>query len=310
MHTPEVGFRFPFVIRGVGEEIRSFESVFPCFFFFFLYLLCFLFACNIKMMMDTFGSSTAATQSASALDDFYASDAPQHPMFSGSASPAASAATDTSLQQSAADNISSPPQQPESRPTVCLGGSPPSASELSGTLDSRKSPAGAKFAVSQVHGVYLALHRSVLSRCAPWPEFFAAAAFSRPSTGAAAVDRIERNIKYFMTNYFCIFFVLSFLCAILNPTLLAVAAVCAALCSYASIKGEVQIGDTTIPKKSFQGAACACSTCLALLLAGSAVVSLLLLCVSLIIIHGSLHKGVSYQIIAQKNDAQQPDLGV
>ena len=73
----------------------------------------------------------------------------------------------------------------------------------------------------------------------------------------------------------------------------------------------VQIGETTIPKKSFQGGVCAGSVCLALLLAGSAVMMLLLLCTCVVSVHGALHKGVSYQKIAERNDnTNQSDLAV
>ncbi|CDJ27519.1 uncharacterized protein EMH_0032510 [Eimeria mitis] len=134
------------------------------------------------MMMDAYGAADAVQNapSSSALDDFYASDAPQHHMFPASC--------DTSTQQSQADQLSSPPPPAETRATVCLGGAPPSPSQLSGTLDSHKTPGGAKFAVSQVHGVYLTLHRLVLSRCAPWAEFFCASSFQRPGNDRRHID--------------------------------------------------------------------------------------------------------------------------
>ncbi|CDI84034.1 hypothetical protein, conserved [Eimeria acervulina] len=197
-------------------------------------------------MVDAFGGGNAS-QTASAVDDFYSSDAPQQqPVFcAGGPTTGSNVSTETAVQQTDADQLSPSPQAAQTRATVCLGGSPPSPSELSGTLDSHKVPGGAKFAVSQVHGVYLALHRLVLSRCAPWPEFFASSSFQRPGTGAAAVDRLERNLRYFSTNYICICCVLSLACALLNPALLGVAGLCGALCSYASFKGEVQVSSSS-----------------------------------------------------------------
>ncbi|CDJ69627.1 hypothetical protein, conserved [Eimeria necatrix] len=264
------------------------------------------------MMLEPVGGGEPAL-SAAAVDDFYASDAPGHQALSEAPTPVANFSADSNCPQLHADQFIPPPPPAESRATVSLGGSPPSAAAaaaLSGTLDGRKDPGGAKFAVSQIHGVYLLLHRAVLSRCAPWSEFAAAAAFQRPCSGAAAVDRMQRNFRYFTTNYICICCCFAALCALLNPPVFAVAGLCGALCAFASLKGEVQIGDTRLPKKSFQGAVCAGSACLLLLLAGNAVMTLLLLCALVVSVHSALHKGVSYQTIAQKGEQQHPDLGV
>lgn len=105
----------------------------------------------LKMMVDAFGGGNAS-QTASAVDDFYSSDAPQQqPVFcAGGPTTGSNVSTETAVQQTDADQLSPSPQAAQTRATVCLGGSPPSPSELSGTLDSHKVPGGAKFAVSQV----------------------------------------------------------------------------------------------------------------------------------------------------------------
>lgn len=162
----------------------------------------------------------------------------------------------------------------------------------------------------QLHGVYLALHRLVLSRCAPWGDFAAAGSFQRPGTGAAAVDRMERNMRYFSTNYLCICCGLGLVCALLNPIVLLIAAVCGALCAFAAFRGEVQIGETNVPKKTFQSFVCVGGGCLLFLFAGNAVMSLFFLCALVVALHSALHKGVSYDVIAQKQGPPHQDLGV
>lgn len=93
----------------------------------------------------------------------------------------------------------------------------------------------------QLHGVYLAVHRLVLSRCAPWGEFASPPSFERPGSGAAAVDRMERNIKYFGINYICVCSALGMVCALLNPGALLIGAICGVLCAAAKAKGELQV---------------------------------------------------------------------
>lgn len=260
-----------------------------------------------KMMLDTAGGIDQANAS---VDDFYANDAAGHHVFSNPGTPAGTFAGESDGHRISADQMNPMPEPPSSRATVSLGGSPPVPGGLSGTLDARKVPGGAKFAVSQIHGVYLALHRLVLSRCAPWTEFASSASFQRPGTGAAAVDRMERNMRYFRTNYLCICCALGAVCALLNPIVLFIAAVCGGLCAFAAFRGEVQIGETTVPKKSFQGAVCVGGGCMLFLFAGNVVMTLLFLCSIVVAMHAALHKGVSYDVIAQKSGAPHPDLGV
>lgn len=71
-----------------------------------------------------------------------------------------------------------------------------------------------------------------------------------------------------------------------------------------------QIGDTVVPKKSFQGAVCVGGGCMLFLFAGNVVMTLLFLCSIVVALHAALHKGVSYDAIAQKNGVPHPDLGV
>ncbi|XP_026193607.1 PRA1 family protein B6 [Cyclospora cayetanensis] len=263
------------------------------------------------MMLDTAGGAAGGDQlSASVIDDFYASDAPDQHVFSGPVSPSASFNNEAVTQSHPPDELTHATHPAASPATVSLGGNTPDSVGLGGSLDGNKIPGGAKFAVSQIHGVYLALHRSVLSRCAPWSEFAMTSSFQRPGTGAAAVDRMERNMRYFATNYLCICGALGGVCALLNPSVLFLSALCGALCAFASFKGEVQIGDTTLSKRSFQTAVCACGACLLFLFAGNAVLTLLFVCCLIVAIHSALHKGVSYQTIAQKNAPPHADLGV
>ncbi|OEH79180.1 hypothetical protein cyc_01485 [Cyclospora cayetanensis] len=157
------------------------------------------------MMLDTAGGAAGGDQlSASVIDDFYASDAPDQHVFSGPVSPSASFNNEAVTQSHPPDELTHATHPAASPATVSLGGNTPDSVGLGGSLDGNKIPGGAKFAVSQIHGVYLALHRSVLSRCAPWSEFAMTSSFQRPGTGAAAVDRMERNMRYFATNYLCI----------------------------------------------------------------------------------------------------------
>lgn len=255
-------------------------------------------------MLDTSGGIGVTSTS---VDDFYANQG--HQVF---AAPGP-LASDSADQRPSADSVASIPDPAPSRASVSLGGNSlhsQNSTGVTGTLDGRKLPGGAKFAVSQIHGVYLTLHRLVLSRCAPWSEFAAAASFQRPGTGAAAVDRMERNVRYFSTNYLCICCALGAVCALLNPSVLVIGAICGALCAFASAKGEVQIGDTRVPKKSFQGAVCVGGGCMLLLFAGNVVMTLVFLCSIVVSLHSALHKGVSYEVIAQKNGAPHQDLGV
>lgn len=96
----------------------------------------------------------------------------------------------------------------------------------------------------QLHGVYLSVHRMVISRCAPWSEFLNQNSFQRPGSGGVAADRIERNLRYFSVNYFCICCFLGIFLALLNPIVLLIGALCGSLCAFASLKGEtVRVSD-------------------------------------------------------------------
>ncbi|KAL8439586.1 hypothetical protein Efla_003799 [Eimeria flavescens] len=199
------------------------------------------------MMLDTAGGLEASNAS---MDDFYADGGVvTQQVFTGPGTHGADFSSPGADSQRAAagepGSTSIPDPGAPSRSTVSLSNVTdhlPSMAGATGTLDGQKVPGGAKFAVSQLHGVYLALNRLVLSRCAPWGEFTAAAAFQRPGTGAATVDRMERNLRYFSTNYLCICCALGLVCALLNPVVFVIAASCGALCAFAAVKGEVQVG--------------------------------------------------------------------
>ncbi|KAL8274323.1 hypothetical protein Esti_001777 [Eimeria stiedai] len=269
------------------------------------------------MMLDTAGS---LDPSKSSHDAFYdEAEGPRPQVFAGPGTHYAGYGSDVDSQRAGAEHgtTTTTADPAASRSTVSLGGGSschshtlPSLGGLSGTLDGQKTAAGAKFAVSQLHGVYLTLNRMVLSRCAPWTEFVATASFQRPGTGAAAVDRMERNLRYFSTNYLCICCALGLVCAFLNPIVLLIAAACGALCAFAAVKGEVQVGETVVPKRTFQGVCCLGAGSLLLLLAGNAVMSLLLLCSLVVALHAAIHKGVSYETIAQKQGPPPQDFGV
>lgn len=281
-------------------------------------------------MVDMAGLPASSSRLTTSLDDFYAntdgteqqqphhSHPPLSPNDSGSASAACFSAAPAvqRLPPDPLDSAAGLAAGPKAATAVSFGGDSsgnPTSSfpGLSGSLDSYKAPRGAKFAVSQLHGVYLAVHRLVLSRCAPWGEFASLPSFQRPGSGAAAVDRMERNLKYFRVNYVCVCSALGVVCALLNPSALLIGAVCGALCAVAAAKGEIQVGDTVVPQRSFQLAVCLCGGCFLFLLAGNAVITSLVLCAILVCIHSALHRGVSYEVIAQKNESQQNgDLGV
>ncbi|KAL8446918.1 hypothetical protein Emag_004524 [Eimeria magna] len=241
------------------------------------------------MMLDTAGGLDPKKSS---RDAFYDEDEGLRPqVFAGPGTHYAGYGSDVDSQRAGAEHgtTTSTADPAASRSTVSLGGGGssghshnlPSLGGLTGTLDGQKTAAGAKFAVSQ-----------------------------RPGTGAAAVDRMERNLRYFSTNYLCICCALGLVCAFLNPIVFVIAAVCGALCAFAAVKGEVQVGETTVPKKTFQGVCCVGAGCLLLLLAGNAVMSLLLLCSLVVALHAAIHKGVSYETIAQKQGPPPQDFGV
>lgn len=98
-------------------------------------------------MLDTAGG---IDQTNASVDDFYANDTAGNPVFSNPGTPTGNFAGEPGGQRISADQMHPMPEAPSSRATVSLGGSPPVAGGLSGTLDARKVPGGAKFAVSQV----------------------------------------------------------------------------------------------------------------------------------------------------------------
>lgn len=73
---------------------------------------------------------------------------------------------------------------------------------------------------------------------------------------------------------------------------------------------SLQIGETEVPVKRFQASVGLGGIILLLLLAGNVVMTLVLVCAALVAVHASFHKGVSYDVIAQRNGARPADLGV
>lgn len=159
----------------------------------------------------------------------------------------------------------------------------------------------AQFAVSQLHGVLLSLQQALLSKAVPWRDFLHVPSFQKPQTGAMAVDRIERNLRYFYMNYVVICGALTLLAALLNPVILVVAGLCAGASAFAGLKGDtLRLGDTLVPVKTFRLGCLVVAALTILLVAGHVMMSLLLGCALLVLLHACMHVGVSYEQIAQR----------
>ncbi|KYK67984.1 PRA1 family protein [Toxoplasma gondii TgCatPRC2] len=177
---------------------------------------------------------------------------------------------------------------------------------LGGTLDGSGNSLGGQklrgqFAVSQLHGVFLSLQRALLSKAVSWRDFLHLPSLQKPQTGAVAVDRIERNLRYFHMNYVIICSALTLVAALLNPVVLLVCGLCAGASFLAGLKGDtLQLGDTVVPVKTFRVLCLLVGGLVVLLVAGNVVVSLLIGFAVLVLLHASLHVGVSYEQIAQR----------
>ncbi|KEP62754.1 UNVERIFIED_CONTAM: hypothetical protein HHA_214810 [Hammondia hammondi] len=177
---------------------------------------------------------------------------------------------------------------------------------LGGTLDGSGNSLGGQklrgqFAVSQLHGVFLSLQRALLSKAVSWRDFLHLPSLQKPQTGAVVVDRIERNLRYFHVNYVIICSALTLVAALLNPVVLLVCGLCAGASFFAGLKGDsLRLGDTVVPVKTFRLLCLIVGGLVVLLVAGNVVVSLLIGCAVLVLLHASLHVGVSYEQIAQR----------
>lgn len=109
-----------------------------------------------KMMFDTAGGTD---HNDATIDDFYANgNTAGHHVFTRPDTPSGSFPGESEGQGVSPRDPGNPMPDPSgSRGTVSLGGSGPGQSApptgLSGSLDARKVPGGAKFAVSQVRGI-------------------------------------------------------------------------------------------------------------------------------------------------------------
>lgn len=168
------------------------------------------------------------------------------------------------------------------------------------------------FAVSQLQAMYLAARRKVFGRTAPWPEFYQLSSFERPATGAVAVDRVERNVRFFFMNYVLLCSVLAVLAVIINPAILIVGAVFGGAAAAAGLHGgsTIRVGEgTVVPVKNIRYACVSAGLLTLLFVAGQLVIGLLAVCAVLVLLHAALHVGVSYEKIAQ-HSADDIDCGV
>lgn len=153
----------------------------------------------------------------------------------------------------------------------------------------------------QLHGVYLSFQKLVASRTVSWKAFFHLPSFERPRTGATVVDRIERNFRYFYMNYLLICSALAVVAALLNPVVLLVAGACGGAAIAAGLRGEtVRLGSTVVPLRTFRVGCAAVGALTVLLVAGHIVAVLLFACTVVVLLHASLHVGVSYEQLAQR----------
>ncbi|PFH37074.1 hypothetical protein BESB_035320 [Besnoitia besnoiti] len=168
-----------------------------------------------------------------------------------------------------------------------------------------------QFSVSQLQAAYRYVQHSLLSKAVSWTEFVHIPSFQKPATGATAVDRVERNLRYFYMNYIIICSVLAVVAALLNPVVLVIGGVFGGAAFLAGFKGDntLRIGDTVLPVKTFRFTCLAVAALTIFLVAGHIVVSLSLGCALIVMLHASLHIGVSYEQIAQ-HSACSPEFDV
>jgi len=123
----------------------------------------------------------------------------------------------------------------------------------------------------------------------PVPVFAGANTFSKPRTSQEAMQRLEGNLQYFTTNYVALCLIVTVITVLMQPSLIIVGVVIAAMWYFASRQDEVRVSTVVLAGRNKLIALSSVTALLVFIFAGSSIFLVIGICATLVLLHAVLH---------------------